>query len=57
MFQNVLMDPKILKEKLLIFFNLFWNICVLSILFLIFVFPISYKCECVIPFEYVEIIS
>jgi hypothetical protein len=31
MFQNVLMDLNILKEKqILFFFNVFWNLCVLS---------------------------
>ncbi len=37
MFQNVLMDPKILKEKQisLFFFNVLWNLCV---------FLVSYTC-------------
>jgi hypothetical protein len=65
-FQNVLMDFKILKEKKNLIIFVFWNLYVLSILFWnLCVFPISYtclhvisyKCKCVISFEYVEIIS
>jgi len=46
MFQNVLMDPKILKKKQisLFFSNIFWNLCVLSKKKLNhYVSPISYR--------------
>jgi hypothetical protein len=50
MFQNVLMDPKILKEKqIYFFFNVFWNLCVFLNFFLnLCVFSISYKCKYVL---------
>jgi hypothetical protein len=60
MFQNVFMDPKILKEKqIILFFSMSFGIFVsfqnkfLNLCF----FPISYKCKYVISFEYVKIIS
>jgi hypothetical protein len=49
MFQNVLMDPKISKEKQI---NVFWNLCVISIFFYnLYVFPISYTCLHVISYK------
>ncbi len=69
MFQNVLMDPKILKEKKKsLFFSMFFgiivslpkkklNFCIFSISYTC-LHIISLKCKiCVISFEYVEIIS
>jgi hypothetical protein len=53
MFQNVLMDPKILKEKQVsFFFNVFWNLCVSSKLKKNpCVFSISYTCLHVVSYK------
>jgi hypothetical protein len=50
MFQNVVMNSKILKEKiinLVIFFNVFWNLCVFLISYTC-LHVTSYKCKYVL---------